>query len=190
MAAVPLVDYARAASKQNAAFVARQLQRAAQAPRRLSPAPAEATAAPPGRAAAVQQAARELRAAYAEDVVPLFAGLAMPIRSHARRALREGRAPHEVRMRRRRGACLWGLGMSAPRAEAGAVRRASAGQLAAWLRPTPTPLLPGRACRSASGTPAMRSCRGARTPGARCSCCPRRPAGDSRSGSRPRWTCR
>ena len=87
VAAVPLVDYARAASKQNAAYVARQLQRTIQAPRQLSPAPAAAAEAHPGRAAAVQQVAGELRAAYAQDVIPTVVGLGT--QGYSRQAMRE-----------------------------------------------------------------------------------------------------
>lgn len=87
VATVPLVAYARAASQQNAAYVARQLQRTVQAPRQLSPAPAAAAAAHPGRAAAVRQAARELREAYVQDVIPTVVGLGT--QAYSRQAMRE-----------------------------------------------------------------------------------------------------
>ena len=87
VAAVPLVDYARAASEHNAAFVARQLQRTAQAPRPLSQAPAAAAEAHPERAAAVRQVARELQAAYAQDVIPTVVRLCT--QGYSRQALRE-----------------------------------------------------------------------------------------------------
>ena len=164
---MPLVAYARNASEHNASFVASQLQRGVSPPRHLGPAPAAAADAHAARAAAEGQVAGELATAYAQDVIPLFAvmgrGLYAP----------EERAPHAVRMlRRRRQRLPFGAlgGERAPCAEAGAVRRAPARRPMARQR-MPMPPWPARRCRTSSPfrLRAIRSCRWARTPGAPCS---------------------
>ena len=108
VAAVPLVAYARFASEHNASFVASQLQRGVPLPRHLGPAPAAAAdAAHAARGAAERQVAGELAAAYAQDVIPLFAGT-----GRALYTMPEARAPHAVRtLGRRLSACLWGPGV-------------------------------------------------------------------------------
>lgn len=91
VAAVPLVEYARAASEHNAAFVARQLQHTIQPPRQLSPAPAAAADAHAARAAAERRVAGELQAAYAQDFIPTVVGLCT--RGYSRQAMREQARP-------------------------------------------------------------------------------------------------